>query len=421
MEGNRMKKAEDELALRAQLLDNANDSIVLHDFEGRLHYVNEVACRFYGYTSEELLQKKVFDLNVVESAEDHQFRLNELKTKGRAVFDTVFGKDGALIPVEVNSSVIDIGGKQFVLSVARDITKRKEAEEALLRTTAELQAVFHVLPDLYFRLSADGTFLQLLAGRPSDLYLPTEDLIGKRIQDVSKTLSEQFQQAIDQVLKTQSLVVIEYPMTLQGERRFFEARFLPLLDNQVIVVVRNITERKHLEDMLQLMSRSDGLTGIANRRLFDERLHSEWMRAARYSRPLSLIMCDVDYFKEYNDTYGHLLGDDCLKQVANVLHNAAKRASDLPARYGGDEFAVILPDIETEGAALLAEETRSGVEKLRIENNNSPFMNVTISAGVATLYPSPNASPVDLIAASDKALYAAKKNGHNRAELCSAS
>jgi diguanylate cyclase (GGDEF)-like protein len=107
--------------------------------------------------------------------------------------------------------------------------------------------------------------------------------------------------------------------------------------------------------------------------------------------------------------------------VANVLHNAAKRASDLPARYGGDEFAVILPDIETEGAALLAEETRSGVEKLRIENNNSPFMNVTISAGVATLYPSPNASPVDLIAASDKALYAAKKNGHNRAELCSAS
>jgi diguanylate cyclase (GGDEF)-like protein len=195
----------------------------------------------------------------------------------------------------------------------------------------------------------------------------------------------------------------------KDEVGLFEALF-----EQFRIIFINTMER------LQLMSRSDGLTGIANRRLFDERLHSEWRRAARDARPLSLIMCDVDYFKEYNDAYGHLLGDDCLKQVANVLNDAAKRAGDLAARYGGDEFAVILPDIETEGAALLAEETRSGVEKLRIENNNSPFMNVTISAGVATLYPSPNASPVDLIAASDKALYAAKKNGHNRAELCSA-
>jgi PAS domain S-box-containing protein/putative nucleotidyltransferase with HDIG domain len=136
------KRSEDELALRAQLLDNANDSIVLHDFEGRLHYVNEVACRFYGYTSEELMQKKVFDLIVLESAEDHQFRLNELKTKGRVVFDAVFGKDGALIPVEVNSSVIDIGGKQFVLGVARDITKRKQAEEELQTSEAKYRKIF---------------------------------------------------------------------------------------------------------------------------------------------------------------------------------------------------------------------------------------------------------------------------------------
>jgi PAS domain S-box-containing protein/putative nucleotidyltransferase with HDIG domain len=136
------KRSEDELALRAQLLDSANDSIVLHVFEGRLHYVNEVACRFYGYTSEELMQKKVFDLNVVESAEDHQFRLNELKTKGRAVFDTVFGKDGAHIPVEVNASVIDIGGKQFVLSVARDITERKRSEERLRESFTKLAKTF---------------------------------------------------------------------------------------------------------------------------------------------------------------------------------------------------------------------------------------------------------------------------------------
>ncbi len=137
------KRSEDELALRAQLLDSANESIVLHDFEGGFHYVNEVACRFYGYTSEELMQKKVFDLNVLESAEDWQFRLNELKTKGRVVFDAVFGKHGALIPVEVNANVLEVGGRQLVLSVARDITERKQAEEALRKSEEMYRTIFN--------------------------------------------------------------------------------------------------------------------------------------------------------------------------------------------------------------------------------------------------------------------------------------
>jgi PAS domain S-box-containing protein/putative nucleotidyltransferase with HDIG domain len=136
------KQAEEELALRAQLLDGANDSIVLHDFEGRFHYANDVACRFYGYTREELMQKKVFDLAVGESTEENQFRLNELKTKGRVVFDAVFGKDGALTPVEINANVLEVGGRQLVLSVARDITERKRAEERQKESHAKLAKTF---------------------------------------------------------------------------------------------------------------------------------------------------------------------------------------------------------------------------------------------------------------------------------------
>jgi PAS domain S-box-containing protein len=135
--------------------------------------------------------------------------------------------------------------------VARDITERKRVEEKLLQTASELQTVFRALPDLYFRLRADGTFLDVQAGRLSDLHQPIGKLIGRRIQDVSKSLGEKFQQAIDQVLETQSLVMIEYGLTIGGEKRLFEARFLPLFEDQVIVVVRNITVRKQVEQALR--------------------------------------------------------------------------------------------------------------------------------------------------------------------------
>jgi diguanylate cyclase (GGDEF)-like protein/PAS domain S-box-containing protein len=137
------KRSEDELVLRAQLLDSANDSIVLHDFEGRFYYVNEIACRFYGYNKEEMMQKKMFELNTPESAKDRQLRINELKTKGRAMFEAVNSrKDGSRIPVEVNASVLVVGGRQFVLSVARDITERRQAEEELRLSEEKYRTVF---------------------------------------------------------------------------------------------------------------------------------------------------------------------------------------------------------------------------------------------------------------------------------------
>ena len=159
----------------------------------------------------------------------------------------------------------------------------------------------------------------------------------------------------------------------------------------------------------------DGLTGVANRRRFDEFVMQEWRRAARDTKPMSLILLDIDFFEAYNDTYGHQAGDDCLKRVAEALNGAIRRPGDMVARYGGEEFVAVLPGTHSEGAALLAETLRARVEALGIAHAASwAGDRVTISVGVATTAPDRDSSPAPLIAAADRALYQAKHEGRNR-------
>ncbi|KQW94055.1 diguanylate cyclase [Massilia sp. Root418] len=175
--------------------------------------------------------------------------------------------------------------------------------------------------------------------------------------------------------------------------------------------------QKNLADAnieLQKLAALDGLTGIANRRRFDETMAVEWQRGQRERQPLSLLMCDVDFFKIYNDTFGHLSGDLCLKKAAAVLTEHLKRPADLAARYGGEEFAILLPDTRLEGALALAESCVRHLEKLAIENPQAaPYCVVTMSVGVASVVPSPHFSIEELIESADRALYAAKKGGRN--------
>jgi len=167
-------------------------------------------------------------------------------------------------------------------------------------------------------------------------------------------------------------------------------------------------------ERLQNLSFLDGLTGIANRRHFDQELLKESRRAKREKTPLSLIMLDIDYFKAFNDTYGHLKGDDCLKTVASILKRALKRPGDFPARYGGEEFAVVLPETDDVGAAIIAEELRASIERAGISHINSLCADyVTVSLGVVTRFPEQGETPNDLILASDRALYRSKHEGRN--------
>ncbi len=166
---------------------------------------------------------------------------------------------------------------------------------------------------------------------------------------------------------------------------------------------------------LNRLSSLDGLTGIPNRRSFDETLSREWKRAVRHERVLSMIFMDIDYFKLYNDTYGHLAGDDCLKKTAGLLQSAMQRGSDFLFRYGGEEFVALLPETRLAGAMVIAENMRNKVEAAELENSGSKISNrVTISLGAAEIYPTEYNEQADIINTADEALYTAKETGRNR-------
>lgn len=179
--------------------------------------------------------------------------------------------------------------------------------------------------------------------------------------------------------------------------------------------IKTHLELKRHRDTLEALSTRDGLTGIPNRRRFDEVLTIEWLRGQREETPMSLMMIDIDHFKLYNDNYGHLEGDDCLKKVATCLAAAMSRPADFIARYGGEEFAVILPMTDHDGAVTVGEFLLEQIKYLNLAHKYSPVAErVTISLGIATMLPSRETSPTILIDRADKALYASKMAGRNR-------
>ena len=193
---------------------------------------------------------------------------------------------------------------------------------------------------------------------------------------------------------------------LQSKTRELDARIAELHLLQAELEEKN--------RQLQLLSSLDGLTGIPNRRQFDEMLAQEWNRMAREKLPLSLIILDVDHFKRFNDRYGHLAGDSCLRRVAGALAEIIRRPADMVARYGGEEFAAILPGTSFDGAVMVAESMRRTVADLEIEHADSPVHNaVTVSLGVSSVVPIPGCMPADLLQAADQGLYQAKQEGRN--------
>ncbi len=169
---------------------------------------------------------------------------------------------------------------------------------------------------------------------------------------------------------------------------------------------------------LTRLSSMDGLTGVSNRRQFDATMSREWQRAIRSDMPISLIFADIDFFKRYNDHYGHQAGDDCLKRVAETLLTTVHRPADLVSRYGGEEFVMILPDTTNEGALAVAEKALHSVRELNIPHENSEVADhVTLSIGVATLCPQENSGPEELIEVADRMLYRAKEKGRNKIEI----
>jgi diguanylate cyclase (GGDEF)-like protein len=209
---------------------------------------------------------------------------------------------------------------------------------------------------------------------------------------------------------TELLARIHSALRLKTEMNQRKAR-----EEDLLVLNDRLAE---MNQELERLSTTDSLTGLANRRSFNEFLSREWLREQRERQPFSVIMIDIDHFKNYNDHYGHLEGDVCLQKVAWALQSALCRPGDLLARYGGEEFVAILPHTDLQGAVELADNLHQRICELELEHQDSPVSSiVTVSAGIASVIPNQSISPSQVVAMADKALYVAKQSGRNQSAI----
>ena len=223
--------------------------------------------------------------------------------------------------------------------------------------------------------------------------------------------------AVDYLLKPIDSIILRSKVRVFLDL-FQQKKLLKIQAELLESKVNELLELQKVNFHLENLSSLDGLTGIPNRRNFDQFIEMSWKNAMREQQPLSVVMVDIDYFKVYNDNYGHLQGDDCLTLVAKTLVSSLKRPIDLVARYGGEEFIAVLPNTDKEGALFVAERMRKSIEKLAMKHDQSQVANcVTISLGVVEIIPQQSDSIVDLISSVDNALYIAKQEGRNKVHL----
>lgn len=273
-----------------------------------------------------------------------------------------------------------------------------------------------------------GLSCEFAAGKPFLTLFP--ELVHSRLaQAINDALKRGLSSLLSQSLNKAPLPLFENPSApvarLQQAIRVTqiecknEVRFCLVQVDDVSIAVKKERLLREQAVALRGLAYIDSLTGIPNRRRLDEYLGDEFKRAIRSRAPLSIIMADVDYFKQYNDTYTHSGGDFCLQRVANAIKATLRRPADLVARYGGEEFAIILPDTPPDAAIALADDIRKHVESLSIPHESSEVArHVTISMGVAGALPDSKISASELLIEADTALYQAKKNGRNRVTMC---
>lgn len=304
--------------------------------------------------------------------------------------------------------------------------KRRAGEGALLAKEAEFRMLAENSNDLVERFDMDGIRLYASPAAYPILGYRPEDLVGQSAFDLIVPDDLSLAMAATERMRTHASYQETITVRLRrndGRTIWVEAaaRFIVDGNNQgigVIMNTRDVTERKEAELQLAAMAASDGLTGLQNRRAFDEALAREVARSSRTHTPLALLLIDVDRFKLFNDEYGHMAGDSCLKSIATVLRMAAQRGGDVAARYGGEEFALLLPDTNGSAAAFVAGEVCRQIEALSIPHrDNTPWGVATVSIGVSTIEnrrDEPDRDGNWLISTADMALYQAKAEGRNR-------
>ncbi|MBE8987172.1 PAS domain S-box protein [Nostoc sp. LEGE 12450] len=375
--------------------------------------------------------------------------------------EVVFARDASGTPIQILGSVEDIStrkqaegllrqqaeGERLITEVTQQIRQSLNLEEVLNTTVNSIRECLGSDSVAIYQLESDGNGYFAAESLSDDYPQRLEQTLHpfSRTRDFSyyyqglPTVLHNIQESdfsadVFELLQLYQIKAAMVVPILNGDHlwglliahqcsaprswQVFEVNLLQQLASQVAIAIHQSVLYQQVQaanEELQRLATLDGLTQIANRRRFDQYLENEWHRLKREQMPLSLILFDVDFFKRYNDTYGHLAGDDCLRQLGSALKSVIKRPADLVARYGGEEFAVILPNTEIEGAISLAQTIRQAVYDLIIPHAQSSVCDrVTVSLGVASIVPNSETSPQDLINAADKSLYIAKQQGRDR-------
>ena len=312
------------------------------------------------------------------------------------------------------------------------------SEQRYRLLSTQLEEIIDAIPGLVFYKDTKNNFIRVNKYLADAHKKSKKELEGASLYDLypREKAEEYYQDDLDVLASGQPRLNIEERWDTPDGTRWVNTSKIPLVGENgqmigIIGISLDITERKQSDQLIQnLIHRlekekaqaeknalTDGLTGLLNRRHFDETLKREFARSRRFGNPLALIMIDIDHFKNFNDRYGHVTGDDCLRRVATTLKSLVGRAPDFVARYGGEEFVVVLPDTDLDGANIVAERLRKAIEELGIPHDRSDASaTVTISLGVAALAQESAATPGTMIELADKALYRAKANGRNRHE-----
>ncbi|MFC1895286.1 PAS domain S-box protein [Thermodesulfobacteriota bacterium] len=394
---NRLKLAEKALAESEEkyrdIFENVSDFLYFHDLEGNFTEVNLAFESESGYSKTELTRMNVRDL--IPEPLKHEFDdyLKKIRENGQLEgLIKLRRKDGREGVAEYRNSLIYNKGKAIgVRGVSRDITEKIQNKRALSESEERYRAIFEQAVESIVLVGTEtGAFIEFNEKAHSKLGYTAEEFGKLTISDFeAMETAEEVDEHIRRIIETGEDCFETKHRTKTGEIRdiFVNSRLITTNNRKFIQSVwRDITEQKQIEEKLRKYSYVDELTGVANRRQFEHLIYTECKRALRDSKPLSLAMVDIDLFKLYNDTYGHLHGDNCLQRVAQALTKTLKRPTDVVARYGGEEFAIVLPGTDATGGFEVAETLRKNVEALAIPHEGSTISeHLTISLGVAPL------------------------------------
>ncbi len=309
---------------------------------------------------------------------------------------------------KINGNPLEKEGRIVgIRRVKRDVREQNQTDEELMRSVEKNESLLIAIPDLVFRLDNNGVFVEFIPDKEFTSWKSSCEVLGRSVYDVlDKKVARQFMQSVKRVIETCETQILEYQLSLKGKSHHYESRIMADGKGDFLVVVRNFTRQKQAERMAVI----DPLTHVYNRRKFSELLDQEIERVEKHNKSLSIVMLDIDHFKKINDTHGHDVGDYVLKRMTKLIRENI-RDEDILSRYGGEEFAIILPERNLKGAIAVAERIRKVIESACFDKVG----HVTISAGVSDFMQGDNRESV--FKKADNALYIAKNGGRNRVSV----